>query len=73
MKLLPALGLHMIKPLPIKIIDNSGRKKNTKLLPIEFICTSHNSVLRLSNTIGTIVLDDPKSKQRGVEYIFFQN
>ena len=30
-------------------------------------------VLRLSNTIGTIVLDDPKSKQRGVEYIYFQN
>ena len=36
--------LHRIKILHIEIIDNAGRKKNTKLLPIEFICTSHNSV-----------------------------
>ena len=35
--------LHRIKLLHIEIIDNAGRKK-TKLLPIEFICTSHNSV-----------------------------
>ena len=33
--------LLRIKLLPIKIIDNAGRKK--KLLPIEFIGTSHNS------------------------------
>ena len=35
--------LHRIKLLHIEIIDNAGRK-TTKLLPIEFICTSHNSV-----------------------------
>ena len=35
--------LHRIKLLHIEIIDNAGRKK-TKLLPIEFIGTSHNSV-----------------------------
>ena len=34
--------LHRIKLLHIEIIDNAGWKK-TKLLPIEFICTSHNS------------------------------
>ena len=36
--------LHTIKLLHIEIIDNAGRKK-TKLLPIEFINTSHNSVM----------------------------
>ena len=35
--------LHRIKLLHIEIVDNVGRKK-TKLLSIEFICTSHNSV-----------------------------
>ena len=34
--------LHMVKLLHIKIIDNAGRIK-TKLLPIDFIDTSHNS------------------------------
>ena len=32
----------MVKLLHIKIIDNAGRIK-TKLLPIDFIDTSHNS------------------------------
>ena len=52
MQLLPALALHRIKLLPIKIIDNAGRKKS-KLLPIEFIDASHNSV-------GFIKLNDYK-------------
>ena len=48
--------LHRIKLLHIEIIDNAGRKK-TKLLPIEFICTSHNSVVSviMSNNYSNYV------------------
>ena len=53
MKLLPALGLHTIKLLPTKIIDSAGRKK--KLLPIEFIGTSHNSVSFLGSALIAIM------------------
>ena len=40
----PGLALHRIKLLPVKIIDNAGRK-NPKLLPVELKGTSNNSVL----------------------------
>ena len=40
--IMEALELQTIKLLPIKFIDNGGRKKH--LLPIEFIDISHNGV-----------------------------
>ena len=39
--IMEALELQTIKLLPIKFIDNGGRKKH--LLPIEFIDISHKS------------------------------
>ena len=62
--------LHRINLLPIKIIKNAGRKK-TKAF-IEFICTSHNSVvfllfsnltngLRLNQFLGTKTTEANKS------------